>query len=119
MVLSIELLTISSKLSLMVLSIELLTISSKLSLMVLSIELLTIISKLIDGVGIEDHGFAQEALTISQLVMNNFRNKQISMNDTRRHFKRLETPLPTFIPFKIYATVRSRKLIDPLFSLGI
>ena len=83
------------------------------------IELLTLISMLIDGVGIENQEFSQEARTISQLVTYNFRNKQISMNDTRRHLKRLETPLPTFIALKPYATVRSRKLIDSLFSLGI
>ena len=83
------------------------------------IELLTLISMLIDGAGIENKGFSQEALTISQLAMYNFRNKQMSINRRRRHLKSLETPLPTFISLKIYATVRSRALIDSLFSLGV
>ena len=83
------------------------------------IELLTLISMLIDGAGIENEGFSQEALTISQLAMYNFRNKQMSINRRRRHLKSLETPLPTFISLKIYATVRSRALIDSLFSLGV
>ena len=80
---------------------------------------LTLIRMLIDGVGIENQGFSQEAPTISQLVRYNFVNKQISMNHTRRHLKRLDIPLPTFSALKIYATVRCRKLIDSLFSLGI
>ena len=63
-------------------------------------ELLVLISILVDGVSIENQGFSQETLTISQL----------------RH---LETPLPTYISLKIYATVRSKTLVDSLFSSGI
>ena len=77
------------------------------------IALLTLISMLIVGDGIEHQGVSQEALTISQLVTYNFRNKQISMNHTRRQLKRLETSLPTFISLKIYATV-SRYIVGVL-----
>ena len=83
------------------------------------IQLLVLISMLVDGTGIDNQGFSQETMTISQLVMYNFRNKQVLGNTKRRHLKRLETPLPTYISLKIYATVRSRSLIDSLFSLGI
>ena len=41
------------------------------------IELLVLISMLVDGVGIENQGFSQETLTISQLVMYNFNNRKI------------------------------------------
>ena len=44
------------------------------------IELLVLISMLVDGVGIENQGFSQEALTISQLVMYNFSNRKIRCN---------------------------------------
>ena len=77
---------------------------------------------LVDGVGIENQGFSQETLTISQLVMYNFSNRKIVADrkySNKRHPRHLETPLPTYISLKIYATVRSKTLIDSLFSLGI
>ena len=86
------------------------------------IELLVLISMLVDGVGIENQGFSQETLTISQLVMYNFSNRKIVADrkySNKRHPQHLETPLPTYISLKIYATVRSKTLIDSLFSLGI
>ena len=74
---------------------------------------------LIDGVGIDNEGFSQEALTISQLIMYNFKNKKVCQGERGRRQKRYETPLPTYISLKMYATVRSKSLIDSLFSLGI
>ena len=41
------------------------------------IELLVLISTLVDGVSIENQGFSQETLKISQLVMYNFGNRKI------------------------------------------
>ena len=83
------------------------------------IELLTLISMLVDGVGIDNEGFSQEALTISQLIMYNFKNKKVCQGERGRRQKCYETPLPTYISLKMYATVRSKSLIDSLFSLGI
>ena len=86
------------------------------------IELLVLISMLVDGVIIENQDFSQEILTISQLVMYNFGNRKLVADrryPNKRHTRHLETHPPTYISLKIYATVRSKALIDSLFSLGI
>ena len=86
------------------------------------IELLVLISMLIDGVSIDNKGFSQEVHSVSQLIVYHFGNRKTLEDGTysrKRHPKHLETPLPIYIALKIYATVRSRILIDILFSLGI
>ena len=86
------------------------------------IELLVLMSMLIDGVSIENQDFSQGTFTMSQLVMYNFGNRKIVADrkySNKRHPRHLETPLPTYISLKIYATIRSKTLIDSLLSLGI
>ena len=80
------------------------------------IELLVLISMLLDGVSIENQDFSQETLTISQLAVYNFSNRKIVAD---RKYSNKRHPLPTYISLKIYATVRSKTLINYLFSLGI
>ena len=86
------------------------------------IELLVLISMLIGSVSIDNKGFSQEVLSVSQLIVYHFGNRKTLEDGTysrKRHPKHLETPLPIYVALKIYATVRSRILIDILFSLAI
>ena len=85
------------------------------------IELLTLISMLIDGPFIHNRNFSQPALTISQLIMSNFRQKA---HNTFQHTHQRtnvnhETPVHLYIALKLYSTVRSKTLIDHMFHLGI
>ena len=85
------------------------------------IRLLSLCSMLIDGFNPKDTGFSQPALTVSQLIMHEYK-KKINRNPStirRRHSKIRETPLPIYAGLKLYATVRSKTLIDRLFHLGI
>ena len=85
------------------------------------IELLTLTSMLIDGPFIHNRNFSQPALTISQLILTNFRNKPQSnfqhghQKNTRNH----KSPVHIYIALKLYSTVRSKTLIDHMFQLGI
>ena len=84
------------------------------------IRLLSLCSMLIDGFNPRDKGFSQPALTVSQLIMHEYR-KKINRNPStirRRHSKIHETPLSIYVGLKLYATVRSKTLIDRLFHLG-
>ena len=85
------------------------------------IRFLSLCSILIDGFNPKDKGFSQPALTVSQLIMHEYR-KKINRNPStirRRHSKICETLLPIYVGLKLYATVRSKTLIDRLFHLRI
>ena len=83
------------------------------------LRLLTLCSLLIDGCDPRRKG--QSAQSISQLVMREYRKKWTN-NDAiiRKHdSKSHETPVPTYIGLKLYATVRSKTLLDKFFHLGV
>ena len=83
------------------------------------IQLLTLVSMLIDGTNFANKGFSQPALSASQIIMYNFRKHGTETGSQRRHLKQRETPIVIYNSLKLYATVRSRVLIDHFFSLGI
>ena len=63
----------------------------------------------------------QSCLTISQLILFNFKKKQRmaeTMTSTRHSLDR-EPPLPIYIGLNIHSLVRSKKLIEQLSNLGI
>ena len=81
-------------------------------------KLITLISMLIDGCGIENKEFSQEATTISQLIQTNFH--KYSKKDLSTHHriqKYRETPVALYTTLKIYATVRSKNLINTFFNM--
>ena len=83
------------------------------------IHLLSLVSMLIDGTNVANKGFSQAALTASQIIMYNFRKHGKEVESQRRHLKQRETPVVIYNSLKLYATVRSRVLIDHFFSLGM
>ena len=84
----------------------------------LPIRLLTLISVLVDGTDVNDKGFSQSALAVAQLIMYNFKLKSTT-SVQRKHVKSRETPAPIYVGLKLYASVRSKSLIDKLFHLGM
>ena len=75
---------------------------------------------LIDGPGVSNEYFSQPVLTIAQLIQSNFRlNTRNETHINRRILKTRETPAMIYSTLKIYATVRSKTLIDRFFNLGI
>ena len=84
----------------------------------LPIRLLTLISVLVDGTDLNDKGFSQSALAVAQLIMYNFKLKSTT-SVQRKHVKSRETPAPIYVGLKLYASVRSKSLIDKLFHLGM
>ena len=84
------------------------------------LRLLSLCSLLIDGCDPHKKSASQPALTISQIIMREYRKRWDNQQSTTQlHLKALETPVPIYIGLKLYATVRSRTLIDKLFHLGI
>ena len=84
------------------------------------IKLLSLCSMLIDGHDPQMKCVSQSALTVSQIVMHEYRKKS-NCNPTasRRHLKYRETPVTMYVGLKLYATVRAKTLIQKLFFLGI
>ena len=63
----------------------------------------------------------QSCLTISQLILFNYKKKQLraeTMTSTRHSLDR-EPPLPIYIGLNIHSLVRSKKLMEQLSNLGI
>ena len=74
----------------------------------------------IDGFDPQEKGFSQSTLTVSQLVMHEYRKKiNTDSSTTQRHLKSCETPLPIYVRVKLFATERYKILINRLFNLGI
>ncbi len=64
----------------------------------------------------------QTCLTISQLILFNYKKKQQmaeSVTSTHRHTLDREPPLPIYIGLNIHSRLRSKKLIEQFSSLGI
>ena len=79
------------------------------------IQLLTLISMLVDGT----NGFSEAALTSTQILKHDFRKCDKAAESKRHNLKERETPVVIYYTLKLYATVRSRVLIDHVYSLGI
>ena len=84
------------------------------------IRLLSLCSVLVDGCDPQEKGFSQSSLTTAQLIMYNFKKNSKTVTSTRKkHARSRETSLPIYVGLKMYATVRSKTLINRLFHLGI
>ena len=83
-------------------------------------KLVTLISMLIEGCSIVNDTFSQEVISVSQIIQSNFHEKQRKSGLlTHRIQKKNETPVLMYIGLKLYATVRSKNLVNTLFSMGI
>ena len=85
----------------------------------INIRLLALVSYLIDGECGGTKNVSQEALTCSQLIMANCKKRRKKHGTVTYRSQSRETPVQIYASLKIYATVRSRTLIDHLFMLGI
>ena len=75
---------------------------------------------LVDGPNINNKGFSQGTLSCAQVMMNHFRKCIPRGIEIRRHhLKERETPLVIFNSLKLYATTRSRTLIDTFHGVGL
>ena len=79
----------------------------------------TLCSLLINGVGPETKGISQPALTVSQIIMHEFKktHTEVAPVNTRHVLKR-ETPLPRYVGLMLY-TMRAKTTIQKLYLLGI
>ena len=72
----------------------------------ISKSLLYLISTLIDGLSPTDKNFTQETLSVSQIIMWNYRKSNKKVNNGQliksHHAKTHETPMRIYIPLKIY-----------------
>ena len=84
-------------------------------------ELLTFMSILIVGPQVDNTYYSQPALTVSQLILSNF--KQKSQNPPHKTYrcnhKNYETPVQIYTGLKICGTVTSKTLIAQMYHLGI
>ena len=74
---------------------------------------------LLNGSSITDQDSveSQNALTISQAILFNFKKK--SSKSTSHHSKKFEPPLPLYIGLKIHTQTRFKKMISELYQLGL
>ena len=84
----------------------------------------TLCSLLIKGVGPKSNGISQPALTVSQIIMHEYKKTRTSSEVTKkltshtRHVLHRETPLPRYVGLMLY-TMRAKTTIQKLFLLGI
>lgn len=78
------------------------------------------VSMLLNGTGInrQESNESQETLTISQLIVFNYK-KTAKPGIQSRHSLPFEPPLPLYIGLNVHTLTRSRKLITQLHYLGI
>lgn len=77
-----------------------------------------LISMLMYGPNIEGAPeYSQACLTVSQLLLFNFKKKGQTAN--HRHSTKREPPLPIYIGLNLHTQTRSRNLIDQMSKLGI
>ena len=83
-------------------------------------KLVTLVSLIIDGCGVENTEYSQQALTIAQLIQTiTFSSEKRQTTTHRRLVKHRETPAALYVAIKIYSTVRSKGLIDHFFNIGL
>ena len=72
-------------------------------------KLVTLVNLIIDGCGVENTEYSQQALTIAQLIQTNFHKWEKTDATTHRHLvKPRETPASLYVALKIYSTVWSK-----------
>ena len=79
-------------------------------------------SLLIDGCDPQIKGFSQSSKIITQLVMYQYRKMSYhssSATSLRRHVKERETPIPVYVGLKLYASLRTKTVIQRFFSLRL
>ena len=79
-------------------------------------------SLLTDGCDPQIKVFIQSSKTIAQLVMYQYRKMtghSSSVTSLRRHVKERETPAPVYVGLKMYASLRTKTVIQRFFSLGL
>lgn len=80
--------------------------------------LLRLVGMLVDGNKWQSEP-SQETFTISETITYNARKQLQNHSMTYYKDKGRETPVMIYTTFKIYATVRSRSLIDHFFNVGL
>ena len=88
------------------------------------IQLQILCSLLIDGCNPQLQGFSQPSETVSQLIMYEYRKMtghSTNVTSLRRHPKERETHmyLPIYVGLKLYAALRTKTVIQRLFSFGL
>ena len=83
------------------------------------VRLLSFTSLLVDGCSPPIETVSQSVMSISRLVVREFRKRSTSNSKTtaRLHNRVRETPVPIYAGLKLYATVRSKTIIDKLSKL--
>ena len=79
-----------------------------------SIQLQILCSFLTDGCDLQIKGLTQSSKTIAQLVTHSS-----SVTLLSRPVKERETPVPVYIGLKLYASLRTKTVIQRFFSLGL
>ena len=62
------------------------------------IELLSLVNLLIDGLYMDNDHFSQATLTISQLLVSNFKKKSTGLESHQRNLRDRETPIQHTYP---------------------
>ena len=86
------------------------------------IQLQILCSLLIDGCDPQVKGFSQSSKTIAQLIMYQYRKMtghSSFVTSLHRHVKERETPVPVYVGLKLYASLRTKTVIQHFFSLGL
>ena len=86
------------------------------------IQLQILCSLLIDGCNPQLQGFSQPSKTVSQLIMYQYHKMtghSTNVTSLRRHPKERETPIPIYVGLKLYAALRTKTVIQRLFSFGL
>src|SRR6218665_3385685 len=80
-----------------------------------------LISMVLNGPGInrEEQIYSQTCHTICRLIVFNSKNKTTLPGKKIRHSLTGEPPLPIYFGLEIHAGLRSKKLVDRLFNLGM
>ena len=85
------------------------------------IPLLELIRLLVDGVRVDNMKYSPATLSISLLTVSNF-HKKINKNNLKKHWRNIlcrETPLMLFNVLRMYASTKSRTLVDCYFQMGL
>ena len=83
--------------------------------------LLCLVSMLLNGPNITDQDteVSQACFTIAQLIVYNAKKSASPVNKKPRHSHEREPPLPIYIGLNVHAQIRSRKLVDNLYHMGL
>lgn len=79
-----------------------------------------LVSMILNGPDVkqQDTNDSQACLTISQIILFNFKKKGLAAGKSR-HSMNYETPLPLYIGLDIHTRLRSKKIVTELHELGL